>query len=73
MAVTDSVILGAEADGLVMALQARRTQRERVRDAEDLLRQAHVNLLGFVLTDVRSYIPRYLTRYRYYTTYKYVD
>ncbi len=73
MAVTDSVILGAEADGMIMALQARRTQRERVRDAEDLLRQAHVNLLGFVLTDVRSYIPRYLNRYRYYTTYKYVN
>ena len=73
MAVTDAVVLGAEVDGLIMVLQARRTQRERIRDAEDLLRQARANLLGFVLTNVRSYIPRYLNRYRYYTTYKYVE
>ncbi len=73
MAVTDSVVLGTEADGVFMTVQARRTQRERIRDAEDLLRQAHVNLLGFVLTDVRSFIPKYFNRYQYYSTYKYVD
>ena len=72
MAVTDAVVLGAEADGIVMAIQARRTQRERIHDAEDLLRQAHANLLGFVLTDVRCYIPKYLNQFQYYTTYRYV-
>jgi capsular exopolysaccharide synthesis family protein len=73
MAVTDAVILGGECDGVIMAVQARRTQRERIRDAEDLLRQAHVTLLGFLLTGVRSFIPRYFNQYQYYTTYKYVE
>ena len=73
MAVTDAAILAGETDGMIMAVQARRTQRERIRDAQDLLRQADVNLLGFVLTAVRTYIPKYFNQYQYYTTYNYVE
>ncbi|MFA5118307.1 MAG: CpsD/CapB family tyrosine-protein kinase [Candidatus Omnitrophota bacterium] len=61
--VTDAGLIGAQTDGVVMVIQANRTQRGIIKHGEDILRQARVNILGFVLTNVQYHIPEYIYRY----------
>jgi capsular exopolysaccharide synthesis family protein len=61
--VTDAGILGAQTDGVVMVIQADRTQRGVVKTAEGLLKQAQVKLLGYILTNIQYHIPAYIYRY----------
>lgn len=61
--VTDSGILGAEADGVLMVIQAGRTQRGIVRRATELLHQCHAKILGYVLTNIEYHLPEYIYRY----------
>ena len=49
VSITDPRILGYEADGVIMVIQAGRTQRGVIEHSRELLRQAHAKLLGFVL------------------------
>ncbi|HPM43096.1 MAG TPA: CpsD/CapB family tyrosine-protein kinase [Candidatus Omnitrophota bacterium] len=63
MPVTDSCVLGAMADGVIMVIQAGRTQRDIVKHAERRLTQAHANLLGYVMTNIEYHLPQYLYRY----------
>lgn len=61
--VTDAGVIGSQIDGVIMVVQATRTQRGIVKHSEGLLKQAHVKLLGYILTNVQYHIPAYIYRY----------
>jgi Mrp family chromosome partitioning ATPase len=63
ISVTDSGIIGSQTDGVLMVLQAGRTQRGIVKRAEELLTQAHCKILGHVLTNIEYHLPEYIYRY----------
>ncbi len=63
VSVTDSGILGSQADGVIMVIQAGRTQRGIVKRATELLHQTHAKLLGHVLTNIEYHLPEYIYRY----------
>jgi capsular exopolysaccharide synthesis family protein len=63
IAVTDSSLLGPLVDGVLMIIQAGRTQRGIVRRAEELLYQSHSKVLGHVLTNIEYHLPEYIYRY----------
>ncbi len=61
--VTDSVIIGSNVEGVVMVMQAGRTQRGMVSRAVELLSQAHAKIVGHVLTGIEYFVPEYIYRY----------
>lgn len=63
MPVTDSCLLGALTDGVILVIQAGRTQRDIIKHAEQRLLQAHANLLGYIMTNIEYHLPQYLYRY----------
>ena len=63
ISVTDSGIVGAQVDGVMMVVQAGRTQRGIVDHATELLDQAHAKLIGHVLTNIEYHLPEYIYRY----------
>lgn len=63
ISVTDSGILGAMCDGVLMVIQAGRTQRGMIRHAQELLHQAHAKVIGHVLTNIEYHLPEYIYRY----------
>jgi capsular exopolysaccharide synthesis family protein len=74
MPLTDSSILGAIADGVLMVVQASRTQRDVVRGAETRLYQAKAKTLGYIMTNVEYHLPNYLYRYIHrYDSYHYYN
>jgi capsular exopolysaccharide synthesis family protein len=67
---TDSALIGAQADALLLVARADRTEREELRFAVAQLRNVQVNLAGAILNDVefrRS--SRYRSGYGYYYDY----
>jgi capsular exopolysaccharide synthesis family protein len=65
ISVTDAGIVGAMVDGVMIVIQAGRTQRGIVKRAEEFLHQAHSNVLGHVLTNIQYHLPEYIYRYLY--------
>ncbi len=63
ISVTDSGILGSLVDGVLMVMQAGRTQRGMISRAKELLNQCHCRILGHVLTNVEYHLPEYIYRY----------
>ena len=63
ISVTDAGVLGANTDGVIMVVQANRTQKGVVEHGEGLLKQAQAKLLGYILTNVQYHIPGYIYRY----------
>ncbi len=63
ISITDPGPIGAQTDGVVMVVQAGRTQKGVIEHATELLRQAQAKVLGFVLTNVQYHIPEYIYRY----------
>jgi len=63
ISVTDAGIIGSQSDGVLMVIQAGRTQRGIVRRASELLHQAHSNVLGHILTGIEYHLPEYIYRY----------
>lgn len=65
MAVTDAVILGSIADGIVLCVHGGETSREIVRRSAERLRQANLVVLGTLLNnlDLRSHGYRYPKHY----------
>ncbi len=61
--VTDPGVIGAQTDGVVMVIQAGRTQKGIIKHAEGLLKQAQAKLLGYILTNIQYHIPAYIYRY----------
>ncbi len=63
ISVTDAGIVGTQSDGVIMVIQAGRTQRGIVKRATELLHQAHSKVLGHVLTNIEYHLPEYIYRY----------
>jgi len=61
--VTDPGIIGSMSDGVLMVIQAGRTQRGIVKRASELLQQAHSKVLGHILTNIEYHLPEYIYRY----------
>lgn len=61
--VTDAGLVGAQTDGLIMVIQANRTQKGVVDHAEGMLKQAQAKILGYILTNIQYHIPGYIYRY----------
>ncbi|MGH9363212.1 MAG: GumC family protein [Thermoanaerobaculia bacterium] len=68
--VTDAIVAGAWADGVVLTLRAGKVTREDARACRDRLRQADVKVLGAVLNRFRSGQGAAGKRYRYYESYQ---
>ncbi len=72
MLLTDACILGYMVDGVMMVVQAGKTQRDSVKQAETKLVQARAKVLGYVMTNLEYHLPTYLYRYAHgYNNYKY--
>jgi Mrp family chromosome partitioning ATPase len=56
----DGVVLSKLCDGVVLVVQASQTRREAIAEAQRLLNNAKVNLLGAVLNRRKSFIPPWL-------------
>ena len=63
LAVTDGILVGKRADGIVLCLRAGYVQRRDARLCRDRLRQAEVRLLGAVLNRARGFAGRYRGTY----------
>ncbi|MBP9853817.1 MAG: CpsD/CapB family tyrosine-protein kinase [Candidatus Omnitrophica bacterium] len=63
IAVTDAGILGSQVEGVLLVVQAGRTQRGIVKRAEELLFQSHAKIMGHVLTNIEYHLPEYIYRY----------
>ena len=63
ISVTDSGIVGSMVDGVLMVVQAGRTQRGVIKRAEDLLYQSHCKVLGYVMSNIEYHLPEYIYRY----------
>lgn len=61
--VTDAGVIGSQTDGILMVIQANRTQKGVVEHGKNLLTQAHAKLLGYILTNIQYHIPEYIYRY----------
>lgn len=61
--VTDAGVIGAQTDGVIMVIMANRTQKGVVKHSENLLKQSHSKILGFILTNIQYHIPAYIYRY----------
>lgn len=73
MPVTDPCILGPMVDGVILVIQAGRTQRGMIKHTENRLTQARAKIVGCIMTNVEYHMPNYLYRYvhRYDTYYSY--
>lgn len=65
--VTDTHILSNQVDGVIIVVQAGHTQRKQVLHAQSLLKQVQANIVGFILTQVEHYIPRYFQKHLKYS------
>jgi len=63
ISLTDAGLLGAQTDGVIMVIQANRTQKGIVEHSQSLLRQAQARILGCILTNIQYHIPAYIYRY----------
>jgi Mrp family chromosome partitioning ATPase len=50
-------------DGVIMVVQAGRTQRGIIDRASERLHQAHAQVVGHVLTNIEYHLPEYIYRY----------
>ncbi|MEW6096589.1 MAG: CpsD/CapB family tyrosine-protein kinase [bacterium] len=71
LAITDAGVISTLVDGVIFTVQAWRTQREAILRSQVLLTSAHAKILGFVLTNVEHFVPRYLYHYGYGYEYGY--
>lgn len=70
MAVTDAIVLGAHADGVVLCVQGGQTPREVVERAAERLRQSNIPVLGVLLNNVDLHQYGYAYRKSYYGYYE---
>ena len=63
ISVTDAGIVGKFVDGVLLVVQAGRTQRGIVKRAEESLYQAHCKVIGTVLSNIEYHLPEYIYRY----------
>lgn len=72
MPLTDACIVGPLTDGVILVVQAARTQRDIIDHAKSRLYQAQAKTLGYVMTNVEFHLPQYMYRYIHkYDSYTY--
>jgi succinoglycan biosynthesis transport protein ExoP len=71
LAVTDSTLVGALADGVVLTLRSHKVTREEARLVRDRLRQADIKILGAVLNRYRALQAGVARGYHYAEPYGY--
>lgn len=59
----DGLPVASVLDGVMLVLQAHRTQSSRARQVKQALEQSGAHLVGVVLTRTRSFVPRFLRRW----------
>lgn len=59
---TDACVLGSQADGVIFIVQAHRTPRRVVKQAQNMLERVHAKIIGFVLTQTEDSVPEYTYR-----------
>lgn len=69
MAVTDSLVLGANADGVVLCVHGGQTPRELVQRAAERLRQSKIPVLGALLNNLDLHQYGYSFKKNYYDYY----
>ncbi|MBV9497549.1 MAG: polysaccharide biosynthesis tyrosine autokinase [Acidobacteria bacterium] len=69
MAVTDSIVLAASADGVVLCVHGGQTPRELVQRAAERLRQSNIPLLGAILNNLDLQQYGYTFKKSYYDYY----
>jgi Mrp family chromosome partitioning ATPase len=56
MAVTDSIVLGSEVDGVCLVLKSGRTRQDVALRAKRLLENSQTNIIGTILNDIDTKI-----------------
>jgi Mrp family chromosome partitioning ATPase len=69
MAVTDSIVLAASADGVVLCVHGGQTPREVVQRAAERLRQSNIPVLGAILNNLDLQQYGYSFKKSYYDYY----
>ena len=69
MAVTDAIVLAANADGVVLCVHGGQTPRDIVQRAAERLRQANITVLGAILNNLDLEQYGYTYKKRYYDYY----
>jgi len=59
----DTRILGPLVDGVIIVVRTGKTRREVVLRTEETLKSTNTKLLGYILTDIKYYIPEYIHRH----------
>lgn len=62
---TDALSVGARSDGMLFLLRARRTQREQIQEARQRIARLEIRMLGYVINNVRSFLPQIWRKYYY--------
>jgi capsular exopolysaccharide synthesis family protein len=70
LAVTDSIVLAASADGVVLCVHGGQTPREHVQRSAERLRQSNIPVLGAVLNNLNLTQYGYTYRRSYYDYYE---
>jgi polysaccharide biosynthesis transport protein len=70
LAVTDAIVLGASADGVVLTVHGGKTPREHVQRSAERLRQAKIPVLGAILNNLDLQQYGYNYRKSYYDYYE---
>lgn len=73
LAVTDAVVLGASADGVVLCVHGGHTPRELVQRSAERLRQAKIPVLGAILNNLDLHQYGYTYKKSYYDYYQSED
>jgi len=63
---TDAGVLGAQTEGVLLVVQAHRTQAHLVNKVKESLDQAHANLIGLTLTQADHVAPSLYNNYYYH-------
>lgn len=61
--VADAGIIAGSVEGVIMVIQAGRTQRGMISRSTELLAQGHGKVVGHILTGVEYFLPEYIYRY----------
>ncbi len=64
--VTDSVVLGAQVDGVILVVDGDRTQKNQLRQSVERMREVNAGLLGVVVNRLSPKMDGYSSYYRYY-------
>jgi Mrp family chromosome partitioning ATPase len=70
MAVTDSIVLAANADGVVLCVHGGQTPRDIVQRAAERLRQSNIPVLGALLNNLDLHQYGYSFKRSYYDYYQ---